>query len=672
MRQLILISVGPVQDFIAAARRTRDLWFGSHILSELARAGARGLHESGAKLVMPALNPGDISDDVVHLQRWEEPFKGTGDEDAPLAARSVSNKLLAVLPAKDGAVDGDAAVKEARSEIRETWQWFADSVKRKCRDIIANRRDGKVWNEQVDSLLEFYAMWCDFPDGADYKATRKKLEAELAGRKNLREFDSWTYAGGWYSEEVENGRRREGLLPKSSLGGARLTVLTKDAHKKPTGKRLRIANDESLDSVGLIKRAGGKPHQFIPLMNVAAADWVERAAEKAPSGLQAARSSLDQLYESLGFERIQHRGLDWVKSFPFDIQLLREERWQGIFEDELGWKSLIEGYDWMKRAGQDIRPLLQSMGGPPTPYVACLVADGDRMGAATDRLEDWTSHFRFSRKLSNFSDSVREIVERDHRGILVYAGGDDVVAFVCLRDALDCARALAESFTEEMKDAAPPDADGSRPSLSVGVGIGHTLDSMAHLLDLGRRAETFAKAKHLEEEGLDRNALGVVLDKRSGGIERWRARWSNWRNNGGPVGRLHSDVSILQLDGLPSTKIYEVRDTLARFPHPDEIGSADNGNEFAFALRSDVLRTLERSGLGSSAPDALPPVEALGLGLDEEAKYSTVHRRIKRWTSRLIIARNLYQASDWSELRDLPPADALSHESSIPERGGKP
>ncbi|MCI5150049.1 MAG: hypothetical protein D3916_11790, partial [Candidatus Electrothrix sp. MAN1_4] len=37
---LISLSIGPVQDFISAALRTRDLWFGSHMLSEVSKAAA--------------------------------------------------------------------------------------------------------------------------------------------------------------------------------------------------------------------------------------------------------------------------------------------------------------------------------------------------------------------------------------------------------------------------------------------------------------------------------------------------------------------------------------------------------------------------------------------------------------------------------------------------------
>ena len=52
---LLLVTLGPVQDFIAQARRTRDLWYGSHMLSELGRAAARALVGGDAQLIFPAL-----------------------------------------------------------------------------------------------------------------------------------------------------------------------------------------------------------------------------------------------------------------------------------------------------------------------------------------------------------------------------------------------------------------------------------------------------------------------------------------------------------------------------------------------------------------------------------------------------------------------------------------
>ena len=68
---LLQIALGPVQDLIERARRTRDLWFGSMLLSEISKAAARAIREAiqdrGGKLIFPHdeadLTPeGELSD----------------------------------------------------------------------------------------------------------------------------------------------------------------------------------------------------------------------------------------------------------------------------------------------------------------------------------------------------------------------------------------------------------------------------------------------------------------------------------------------------------------------------------------------------------------------------------------------------------------------------------
>ena len=51
---LLKFQIGPVQDFIAAARSTRDLWSGSYLLSWLVAAGIRKLKEVGGELIFPS------------------------------------------------------------------------------------------------------------------------------------------------------------------------------------------------------------------------------------------------------------------------------------------------------------------------------------------------------------------------------------------------------------------------------------------------------------------------------------------------------------------------------------------------------------------------------------------------------------------------------------------
>ena len=42
MKTSMIVSIGPVQDFIATARKSRDLYFGSWLLSELSRLLTKG------------------------------------------------------------------------------------------------------------------------------------------------------------------------------------------------------------------------------------------------------------------------------------------------------------------------------------------------------------------------------------------------------------------------------------------------------------------------------------------------------------------------------------------------------------------------------------------------------------------------------------------------------
>ena len=46
---VMLLSIGPVQDLIASARRCRDLWFGSWLLADAARTAAEHVASEASK-----------------------------------------------------------------------------------------------------------------------------------------------------------------------------------------------------------------------------------------------------------------------------------------------------------------------------------------------------------------------------------------------------------------------------------------------------------------------------------------------------------------------------------------------------------------------------------------------------------------------------------------------
>ena len=91
---LLAISVGPVQEFIAAARRTRDLWFGSYLLSEISKAVARAVRDAGGELIFPHPNS-DLT---------------------PESESNVANVILAEIPVDKGE-PGELATKAKAAAI---------------------------------------------------------------------------------------------------------------------------------------------------------------------------------------------------------------------------------------------------------------------------------------------------------------------------------------------------------------------------------------------------------------------------------------------------------------------------------------------------------------------------------------------------------------------------
>jgi CRISPR-associated protein Cmr2 len=187
-----------------------------------------------------------------------------------------------------------------------------------------------------------------------------------------------------------------------------------------------------------------------------------------------------------------------------------------------------------------------------------------------------------SRALNDFSlEIVERVVEQVHGGVVVYAGGDDLLAMLPLHAALPCLRDLRRLYAGlplhpgsraarggfegkngwVRRGAQLWRVMGDRATYSMGVAIAHQKWPLRHTLETAREMERLAKS------GLRRNALAVALMKRSGGHERFAARWGD--------GDLVRDPDPLE----PIEQIAELIET-------DSVS-----RRFAYALREEV-RTL--------------------------------------------------------------------------------
>lgn len=534
MEHLLAIALGPVQEFIATARRTRDLYAGSRLLSEAAARAAKALaQEVGAKnLIFPA------PEDEAGLER--------------LAGAGIPNVLLVRVPeGKDPRGLGEQALGAARDYLRE-----------RAEEVLGPRRDLLFWREalaQVEDLLEGYYAY--LPLEGDYPRARERLMALLAARKNTRDFAPVS----WGSEAY-----------KSSLDGARESVLRlpeKEADRLRV--RLGLRPGEYLAGPDLLKRWWKNGHGFPSTTHMAVLPFWEGVRR---AGLEAVlKEALEELGGLVGEEaraEVHHPVLRDTPFAEWDVRLLYESRLEEF-------PSLAEDPGLLEKARDRLRALWWRLSPrvrvPPGTYYALLHADGDRMGETLDGLPSPEAHRHFSNALAlGFAAQVKDIVE-DHGGGLVYSGGDDVLALLPLHTALMAARALAKHFQGVMQkvieDVAPK---GTRPSFSVGLAVVHHLEPLQDALDLARRAEKRAK-----EGEPKRNALCVAYSPRSGAELMVRGQWSE---DPPLTRRLLRYADLLRAGEVPSRAAYELL-ALVR-----EVGEALPGE----ALVAEALRILGR------------------------------------------------------------------------------
>jgi CRISPR-associated protein Cmr2 len=597
-RHLLALSIGPVQEFIAAARRTRDLWFGSYLLSEISKAAARKVLQEGGSLVLPA--------------------PGSEDDLRPDSPLNVANIVLAELTSTCGVEPGALAL-QARLAAQTRWDGLADRVQKEMGAII--RLD--IWREQVADVIEFYAAWMPVDDLTGYAPTRGKVMRLLAGRKNCRNF--------------RQAFGREGV-PKSSLDGLRESVLKESGDpawtREKIRRRLRVRPGEQLDAVGLVKRSALGHVPYPSVSRIAADPWIRGVGESKLAGVfQGFKRMAEQLAQIGALHRLdlsEDRGHPHYELFPFEGTAVFQSR-----HGELKEEADLTDTDLKPLA--DALAALSKKAGEPNPYLAIIVADGDRVGEALSQIGTAEQHRRFSKDLSRFAGRARRIVH-DHQGILVYSGGDDVLAFAPVDKCLDCARQLHDDFGELL---AGWSVLTNKPlTLSVGVAIAHFLEDLEDLLAYGRAAEKHAKEpgdgdRQLKSESgmqTPRDGLAVHLLKRGGTPISVRSGWDDR-----PDERIQKLALWLLAGAIPSGVAYDLHRTADEYDEwPDDT--------VADAIKADALHVIaSKVARGESALEQV-------RDLVESRVFDSASLRV--FADELLVARQLSVAMRQSRARE--------------------
>ena len=482
---VLMLSVGPVQGFIAAARRSRDLWSGSWLLSEISKACAKHLREQQATLIFPS-----VEDDQ------------DLNPDSPF---SVGNKIQVVINAAQ--IEHVRTLAEsAKQAAKNRFANIANAVKD---ELPAGSVREDIWQEQVGDYVEVQAAWAQFDDAPDsYKQACNAVASLLAARKATRDFNQLCLSANDTSH----------MIPKSSLDGARETVLLKDKKLSLSlHRKLGLSDSEQLDCAGMVKRLGGKVDQFTPISRVAADGWL-RAFSKEDLEV------LNQAYEPLVSLDLATRVKEYdiankaTVHFPFDGTLLYQSR----LEEAIRKSDSDEEKKVLRSLEAVLKAKFWKEQGQPCTYSVLLLADGDKMGELLDQAHSQADHQKITKALSQFAGAVPAKM-REFHGQAIYSGGDDVLGLVPLDKAYNCAKALSQLFNDNLKSIAG-NLKASTPTLSVGLAITHVLTPLGHVRNLANQAEKIAKGDTFSKP---RNALGITLSVRSGSTTDLRLRWDD-------------------------------------------------------------------------------------------------------------------------------------------------
>jgi len=560
-KSLLVFSIGPVQPFIAQARRAGDLAAGSRFLSRLMQAALAAIGQEGGELLYPVLLP-NIA---------------TGN--------SLPNRLVALVP--DG--KGQAVAEACEQAVRQAWFSVTDEAKDNLTRLVpVDTEWQEIWQRQTANLPEIYWSITPWP-GSDAEI-RRLLDGDVTAtygnvltianrafeaRKTLRNF-----------EPVEEpGDKCSVCGQRSALcwAGKKARDYWKAVASSPgvTGARLRPDGQERLCAVCAVKRfsdlgGGGFPS----VSHVATADFKARLLRQMQKtglhdDLLAAMTTYQTMLRTLRLHTVPENAFPFLATEVTEVGAAWRDLARGLvcydgdvlFPETFTESKLWDSYGIRVTAAQaaDARrrtaallKATQEMGvAPPDRYYAILMLDGDRMGRNLAAASSREAHRDISVTLAHFAvKEVRRIIEIERPGRVIYAGGDDVLALLPVEHALTAGAELSRAYRAAMTGKLQVS------SVSAGIVFAHHLYPLEAVLRAAREAERTAK------DGYNRDAVVVHLLKRAGGNVIAGAGWAD--EGTVDIATWMSDVARRFADGRLSPKlahaVYAEADTLAKLP----------------------------------------------------------------------------------------------------------
>jgi CRISPR-associated protein Cmr2 len=490
-------SLGPVQGFVAQARRTRDFWAGSFLLSYLAGQAIDHIIRNGGEIVFPAVKDTEGKLDPL-LQAIQAQRNGSSVKNGPIIG-TLPNRFQARVPIE---FDPDHCVKA----VEKAWRRIAEQVYERyvlpVEDAGCNTRS--IWNRQIQGFWDIVWVMGEKEDLLDLRKNwRSHVPTEEPG-------DKCTVMGNM--QEISGFIRIKQKKQQSNFW--------KQVRDRARVSALDLRDNERLCAVAMVKRFFPQAAQetigwpvaesFPSTVYMSAVPWMAETLEENKEFARefAARATMISNIRSeyrTNIDCLEKLAGTELKDF---ITLAGHCFFINMLENDSLWEQGTK----VKRD----ELIIMLRGQEVSPFYAFLLMDGDRMGAL---LQDYPDDKKnISLALNAFSHQVEDVV-KSHNGITVYAGGDDVLALLPLDDALRAAAALRQKYREAFRVQAPGILQ-NRATISAAIIYAH---NHAPLKLIFQYAQELLSQKAKDETG--RDAVAISVWKTGGPMLTWSAPW---------------------------------------------------------------------------------------------------------------------------------------------------
>ncbi len=596
-------TLGPVQSFISQARRARDFWAGSFLLSWLSGVAMQEViaqnHGKIDTILYPLANQ-NFLDYLQGKDQGEKPQQGC-----------IPNRFKA----RVGQGFRPEAVADA---VNTAWHGLAEKI---FSEDIANisveniKRSKKIWDRQVEHFWEVNWAITASPEGDDPLSQRKYWRSHYPsaeGGVKCMMIDGLQELSG----EPRPIKERQDKFWNAVLQNG-----------KP-GIKTDIRTGERLCAIAFIKRRFSRCCHFqkleVPMSismqsswslqgweldsprpsvsYMAAVHWLEHLVEQAGKSSDIA-NLLTDFYNATGKLTNQHNEYD---NNIHCIQTALEknphidEEWFAR-DGNMFFSSTLESdyvLDDTKQnhaiaASEKLRVLQRKLNRKASPFYAVLVMDGDNLGV---QLRDSHNAQIIAKALDTFTQNVQKVVKASN-GFLIYAGGDDVLAILPLEDAIPCALELRKCYM----GAFDATSLSQKQSISAAICYPYIKTPLTSAL-----AQAHTLLDDIAKERTGRNAIAIQVIKPGGKGPCWSMPWQR---------AVTEANDTLVLDALAqdlASNDIERRQFSGRFLHKlstyfNVLTSEDDGKE-AFT-RESINNLLIAEYLSSGACEHIPKAD---------------------------------------------------------------